>query len=189
MADAKLSVTGAKPGMKKLDAAQAVLKGMESHTMVCVQVFLLMKIAPIQSLTKSHLIVNRKRIGKSKGVEASLEVKKKEITPKNQETPKNVPKKKYQNHANKATVEIITMENGEKLIVGVTNTMASLVTRLLASSQKNGAKENKEKADGFQKSSEMMEKSNSKIVSKNQHTSTRNLHAAKRASDHTARRV
>ncbi len=75
------------------------------------------------------------------------------------------------------------MENGEKLIVGVTSTMVSLVIRLLVNLQRNGAKGKKEKADGSQRSSATMQ--NAKF--KNAAMNTNKPHAARKASDHAAR--
>ncbi len=86
MADAKLSVTGAKPGIKKLDVAQVVSMGTESHITVFVQVFQSIMIVQKKFLMKSHQIVNQeKRIGKSRDSEART----KKITPETQESPEN----------------------------------------------------------------------------------------------------
>ena len=189
MADAKLSVTGAKLGMTKLDVAQVVSMGMEFHTTVCVQVFQSM-IVQMRCPTKDHLIVNLERMGKSRGGEANMEAKTKETPPRNPETqenpniPKTALKKKSLNHVNKATAELRIMENGEKSIVGVTGTMVSLVIKLLVNLQRNGAKGKKEKADGSQRSLNMREKAKSKFVSRNLQKNTENLHAARKVSDH-----
>ena len=77
------------------------------------------------------------------------------------------------------------MENGEKLIVGVTSTMETLATGSLVNLQRNGAKGKKEKADGSQRSPATME--NAKF--KNAAMNTKKPHAARKASDLAAKRA
>ena len=139
-------------------------------------------LALMKFLKKSHLIVNPVMNGKSRGGEGNLEERTEEITPENQETqgnpknPKTALRKKLPIHAKKATVELNIMENGAKLIVGVTSTIETLATSSLVNLQRDGAKERKEKADGSQRNSVMMENARCKNAVMN----TKNLHVARK---------
>lgn len=177
MADARLSVTGAKPGIKRLDVAQVASMDTElqSREFAPASQLVKMNLAQMKFLKKDLLIANQETIRKSKDGKA-------EIDQETQRNPDHLTALKKRNliHVRKVTVEIIMEESGANSIVSGGRNTVSSATSFLANSQRSGVKSMKEKADGSRRSSVTMERARDQIATQNAQMSTKNIRAARR---------
>ncbi len=177
MADVRLSVTGVKHGIKRMDAAQVALMDTELQSTEYAPAFQLVKmnLAQMKFLRKDLLIANQETIRKSKvGTE--------EIDQETQRNPNNLTVLKKRNLilVRKAKAEIIMEESGANSIVSGGKNTVSSATSFLANLQRSGAKRMKEKADGSRRSPVTMERARDQIATPNAQKSTKKIHAARR---------
>ena len=184
MADARLSVTGAKPGIKRLDVAQVASMDTElqSTEFAPASQLVKMNLAQMKFFKKDLLIANQETIRKSKDGNTSLVTKTEEIDQETQRNPNHLTalKKRSLIHVGKVTVEIIMEESGANSIVSGGRNTVSSATSFLANSQRSGAKRMKEKADGSRRSPVTMERARDQIATQNAQMSTKNIRAARR---------
>jgi hypothetical protein len=177
MADVRLSVTGAKPGIKRLDVAQVASMDTElqSTEFAPASQLVKMNLAQMKFLRKDLLIANQETIRKSK-------VGKAEIDQETQRNPDHLtaPKKRSLIHVRKAKVEITMEESGANSIVSGGRNTVSSATSFLANSQRSGVKKMKEKADGSPRSPVTMERARDQIATQNAQMRTKNIRAARR---------
>ena len=216
MASAKLSVTGAEPGIKRLDVAPVVLLDTVFQKMVFVPVVQLDHVKKFHMTIKNsarmkdqwkNQTVNQETAGKPEDGERDTEARTKEITqethetPENPDTPKNPTElmsttkstirtgnmEKILNLVRTVTVEPNTTESGEKLMD--TDAMECLDTSLMENMQRSGATVMREKANGSRRrpfTKTIVSKNVAKTTKKNDHAARVSDHAV-RASDHAAR--